>query len=128
MNKVINDILPGLAWGGGIVLLGLGARFAFNQGYIDNDTMLRIVIGATGLMIAYFGNRAPKAVAPSAFARQITRVTGWSLFLSGLVYAGLWAFAPIPLAIAAGTGAVLAGMIVSLGYCIWLRSRARVGA
>ena len=40
----------------------------------------------------------PKAVVPSAYARQATRVAGWSMVLSGLVYAGLWAFAPIPVA------------------------------
>jgi hypothetical protein len=123
MNKTVKEILPGVAWGAGILLLGLGARFAFNQGYIDDDMMQRVVIGATGLMIAYFGNRAPKAVAPSAYAQQIARVAGWSLVLSGLVYAGLWAFAPIPVAIWVGCGAVAAGMIVTLGYCLWLRAR-----
>lgn len=118
------ELLVGLAWGGGIVLLALAAKFAFNQGHIDHDTMLRIVIGINGLMIAYYGNRAPKAVAPSAYARQVARVAGWSLVLSGLVYAGLWAFAPIPLAITAGTGAVAAGILVTLGYCFRLRARA----
>jgi hypothetical protein len=117
------ELLVALAWGGGIVLLALGAKLAHNQGYIDHDTMLRLVIGINGLMIAYYGNRAPKAVAPSAYARQITRVAGWSLVLSGLVYAGFWAFAPIPLAITVGTGTVAAGMIVTLGYGLWLRMR-----
>ena len=122
------QLLGDLAWGGGIVLLALGASFARNQGYIDQDAVLRIVIGATGLMIAYFGNRAPKLIAPSAHARKITRVAGWSLFLSGLVYAGLWAFAPIPLAITLGCGSVAAGMIVTLGYCFWLRAQTRADA
>jgi hypothetical protein len=117
------ELLGPLAWAGGMVLLALGATFAREQGYIDQDTVLRVVIGANGLMIAYFGNRAPKAVAPSVYAQQITRVAGWSLVLSGLVYAGLWAFAPIPLAITAGSGAVVAGMIVTLAYCVWLRGR-----
>ncbi len=119
------ELAVALAWGGGMVLLALGAMFARNQGYIDQDTVLRVVIGINGLMIAYYGNRAPKAVAPSACARQIARVSGWSSVLSGLVYAGFWAFAPIPLAITVGTGAVAAGMIVTLGYCFWLRARAR---
>lgn len=118
------ELLAGLAWGGGIVLLALGARFAHQQGYIDRDTMLRLVIGMNGLMIAYYGNRLPKAVAPSAVARRITRVGGWAFVLSGLVYAGFWAFAPISLAVPVGTGAVAAGMIVTLGYCFWLRVRA----
>lgn len=120
MNK---EIRVALAWGGGMVLLALSAKFAHNLGYIDQDTVLRVVIGINGLMIAYLGNRAPKAIAPSAYARQITRVSGWSSVLSGLVYAGLWAFAPIPVAITVGSGAVLAGLVVTVGYCFWLRAR-----
>ena len=120
MNK---ELLVALAWGGGIVLLALAARFAHNQGYIDHDTVLRVVIGINGLMIAYYGNLAPKVVAPNAYARQVARVSGWSLVLSGLVYAGLWAFAPIPLAITVGTGAAAAGVILTLGYCFWLRAQ-----
>jgi hypothetical protein len=122
------ELLVAVAWAGGIVLLALGARFARDQGYIDQDTVLRVVIGINGLMIAYYGNLAPKAVAPSVYAQQITRVAGWSLVLSGLVYAGLWAFAPIPLAITLGSGAVAAGMIVTLAYCFWLWRRARADA
>ena len=53
------ELQVGLAWGGGIILLALTATFARNQGYIDQDAVLRIVIGANGLMIAWFGNRAP---------------------------------------------------------------------
>lgn len=122
MNK---EIRVALAWAGGLILLAIGASFARGQGYIDQDTMLRLVIGANGLMIAYFGNRAPKAIAPSAFARQITRVSGWSSVLSGLIYAGLWAFAPIQVAITVGSGVVLAGLVVTVSYCFWLRGRAQ---
>jgi hypothetical protein len=119
------DLVPALLWAGGIILLALAATLARRLGYIDQDTVLRVVIGINGLMIAYYGNRAPKAVAPSACAGQIARVAGWSLVLSGLVYAGLWAFAPIPVAVAGGTAAVLTGMLVTLGYCLRLRARAR---
>jgi len=119
------DLLVALFWGGGIVLLALAATLARKMGYIDQDTVLRVVIGINGLMIAYYGNRAPKAVAPSIYAARIARVSGWSQVLSGLVYAGLWAFAPIPVAIWVGCGAVLAGMAVTVGYCLQLRARAR---
>jgi len=125
MKKVTHELLPSLAWGGGIVLLALGAKFARGQGYIDHDTVLRLVIGANGLMIAYFGNRAPKMVAPSACARQITRFAGWSMVLSGLVYAGLWAFAPVSFALTAGTAVVALGIILTLGYGFKLRGQAR---
>lgn len=126
MNNVVNELRPGLAWAAGLILLALGASFARGQGYIDQDTTLRLVIGANGLMIAWFGNRAPKAVAPSACARQLTRFAGWSMVLSGIFYAGLWAFAPIPLAITLGTAAVATGIVATLVYSLRLRARARV--
>jgi hypothetical protein len=120
MNR---DLVGSLAWGGGIVVLALCATFARKLGYIEGDTVTRLVIGTNGLMIAWFGNRMPKAFAPSAWARQVRRVGGWSLVLSGLVYSALWAFAPIPVAIAVGCGAVLAGIAVTLAYCISLRAK-----
>jgi len=74
-------------------------------------------------MIASFGNRMPKTFVPNACARQARRVASWSLVLSGLVYAGLWAFAPIPVAVVGGCAAVLSGMAVTIGYCISLRAK-----
>ena len=114
-----------LAWGLGIVVVGLVASWARKLGYVDGDTVTRVVIGLTGLMIASFGNRMPKTFVPNSFARQARRVAAWSLVLSGLVYAGLWAFAPIPVAVVGGCGAVLLGMAVTIGYCISLRAKAK---
>lgn len=122
MNK---DLIGGLAWGGGIIALALAATFARKLGYIDGDTVTKVVIGINGLMIAWYGNRMPKAFAPSALARQVTRVGGWSMVLSGLVYAGLWAFAPITIAVIAGCAAVIAGIAVTFGYCLSLRAKAK---
>lgn len=122
MNR---DLIGSLAWGVGVVALALAATYARRLGLIDGDTVTRLVIGANGLMITWFGNRMPKAFVPSAWARSARRVGGWSMVLSGLVYAGLWAFAPIPVAIAGGCGAVVAGIAVTLGYCLALRARAK---
>ena len=119
------DIIEALAWATGMILLALGASFARNEGYIDQDMVLRLVIGVNGLMIAYFGNRAPKRLAPSNCARQIARVSGWSSVVSGLIYTGLWVFAPIPVAILVGSGVIVAGLIVTIGYLFWLRGRDR---
>jgi hypothetical protein len=124
MNK---DLIGSLAWGVGIVALALAATLARKLDYIDGDTVLRLVIGANGLMIAWTGNRIPKTFVPSAQAREARRVAAWSLVLSGLVYAGLWAFAPIQTAVIGGCGAVLAGIAVTLGYCLSLRAKANVG-
>ena len=122
MNR---DLVGSFAWGFGIVALALGATYARRMGYIESDTVTRLVIGANGLMIAWFGNRMPKAFVPSAWARSVRRVGGWSLALSGLVYAGLWAFAPINVAVAVGCGAVATGIAVTLGYSLMLRQKAK---
>jgi hypothetical protein len=57
MNK---ELIAALVWGGGIIALALGATFARKLGYIDGDTVTRLVIGVNGLMIAYNGNRLPR--------------------------------------------------------------------
>jgi len=44
--------------------------------------------------------------------------------LSGLIYAGLWAFAPMSVALLVGCGAVLAGIVLTIGYCVSLRAKA----
>jgi uncharacterized membrane protein len=120
MNK---QVIADFAWGVGIVVLALGATSARNLGYIDADTVIRLVLGATGLMVAWFGNRMPKTIAPSAHARQAQRVGGWSMAISGLVYAGLWAFAPFDVALIGGCAAVIGGIAVTVFYCLSLRGR-----
>ncbi|WGM48887.1 hypothetical protein KOAAANKH_03801 [Brevundimonas sp. NIBR10] len=120
MNK---DLINSLAWGGGIVVLALCASLARNLGFIDQDTTLRIVLGATGLMIASFGNRIPKTFVPGAGARKAQRVAGWSMVISGLVYAGAFVFAPVMTAVIVGCGAVILGMTVTFAYCLSLRNR-----
>jgi hypothetical protein len=122
MNK---ELMACLVWAGGTATVVLGAIFALKLGYIDGDTFLRVAIGINGLMIAWYGNRMPKTFVPSARLRQARRVSAWSQVLGGLVYTGLWAFAPIPLAIWGGLGALLAGSAVTLGYCLSLRGKAR---
>ena len=122
MNK---QLLTDLAWGVGIVVVALVASWARKLGYLEADTVTRMVIGLTGIMIASFGNRLPKTFVPSSRARQARRVAAWSLVLSGLAYAGLWAFAPIPIAVAGGSAAVILGMAVTFGYCLSQRSKAK---
>jgi hypothetical protein len=118
------DIVASLAWAGGIIAVALGATLARQLGYIDGETVLRVV-AMNGLMVAFYANRAPKIAPRNALAQRIARFSGWSLVLGGLVYAGFWAFAPIPLAMTIGTGALALGVILSLGYCFGLRARVR---
>lgn len=119
------ELITDLGWGVGILALALAATLARKLGYIDSDTVNRLVMGAIGLMLVSFGNRMPKKFVPEAWARQASRVGGWSMVLSGLIYAGLWAFAPFPVAVWGGSAAVLAGMAVTIGYCLSLRIKAK---
>jgi len=119
------DLIVDLGWGVGIVVLALAASLARKLGYIDTDTVNRLVMGAIGLMVAWFGNRMPKRFVPSDWGRRVNRVGGWSLALSGLVYAGLWAFATTQVAVIGGCGAILAGLAVTIGYCLSVRARTR---
>ena len=119
------DLKSSLAWGGGIIAVALAATLARRTGVIDADAVTRIVLGVIGLMVAWYGNRMPKTLAPNEINRQVTRVGGWSMALSGLLYAGLWAFAPLDVALIAGCGAILVGMAVTFGYCVALRNRTR---
>jgi hypothetical protein len=121
MNK---EIKAALIWAGGILALSLGAVTARKLGYVDGDTVTRLVMGINGLLIVWYGNRIPKTViARSAHARQAQRVAGWSQVISGLIYTGLFLLAPIRVAALVGTGAVFAGIVITLGYCLTLRDR-----
>ena len=119
------ELTTAVIWASCIIVMALAAKYASRHGYIDGDAALRLVIGANGLIVAWYGNRIPKVVVASAQARQAKRVTGWAQVLSGLTYAGLWAFAPIPVAITGGCSAIVAGLAVTLGYCLWLRASAK---
>jgi hypothetical protein len=122
MNK---ELLWSIRWGGGLIVLALAASAARKLGYIDAETTLRIVIGAIGLMTAAMGNRIPKTVVPGVSVYRAQRVAGWSMTLGGLVYAALWAFAPIQVATFGGVAALLIAMAVTVGYCLSLRHSAK---
>jgi hypothetical protein len=119
------ELTKALVWAGVMLVLALGAVFARKHGYIDGDMANRVVFVAIGLWMAWYGNRIPKTFAPSACARRAKRVSAWSMVLSGIIYTGLWAFAPISVAVWAGSGAVFASVAATLGYCLWLQSRSK---
>ena len=121
MNK---DLIKSLMVAGGLIAVALAATSARSMGLIDGDAVTRLVMAATGLMLVWYGNRMPKTFVPAAKARQVQRVGGWSMVLSGLIYAGLWAFAPLDLAFTAGCAVVVAGLVMTIGYCLSLRRKA----
>jgi hypothetical protein len=130
MNKeeARKELQGSLMWAAGIVLIALAGSYARRQGLLEPETVTRLVIGLNGLMIAWMGNRMPKAFVPQVWAQRVRRVGGWSLTLSGLIYASLFAFAPMQVAVWGGTAAVVTGIAVTLGYCISLRNKAKAKA
>jgi len=120
-----HDLIGSLGWAAGILALALAASLARKAGYIEPDTSVRIVIATIGLMVAWQGNRIPKTFVPSACARQAKRIAGWSMALSGLIYAGFYAFAPLHVAFVYGCGAIVAGIAVTAVSCLSLRLRQR---
>lgn len=120
MNK---EMRVALLWAGILITVALIATYLRRQGLLDQDAVIRTV-AMNGLMIIYYGNRAPKVAPHNAYAQHLARFSGWSSVLSGLVYAAFWAFAPISLAITIGTGAVALGMAATLAY--WYRLHGRM--
>ena len=119
------DLIAAAGWAIAFLALALAGRFARELGYVDGETVTRVMSGAIGLYVVWYGNRLPKAFVPSATGRRVRRMAGWSQVLSGLVYMGLWAFAPIPVAVKGGSVAILAGIVVTILYCVSLRAKAK---
>lgn len=120
MNR---DILKSLAVAGAIIALALVATASRNAGLIESETVTRLVMGAIGLMLVWYGNSMPKSFVPAARARQVQRFGGWSMVLSGLAYAGLWIFAPVSVAFTGGCAAVVAGIAATVLYGLGLRQK-----
>jgi hypothetical protein len=121
------ELIGALIWACVMFALALGTSFLNKQGYINHDTVIRVLTGASGLWLAWFGNRMPKTFVRSTQGRQAQRFAARSYVLSGLVYAGLWAFAPIPVATWVGLSAILAGIVVTFGYCLSLPGKMKAG-
>ena len=118
MSDVKSEVVPNLVAAGALIAAALAATAARQAGWIDGDAVTRIVMGGTGLMLAWVGNRMPKRFVPAAQAQRVNRVGGWAMAVSGPVYGALWAFAPFDVALWGGCAAVILGMAVTIGYCL----------
>jgi hypothetical protein len=81
---------------------------------------MQVVIGLT---LAAYANLMPKDVGrwrasatAAARAQSALRVGGWSMTLAGLAHAGIWAFAPLPVAHVAAIAVVASAMLITLIY------------
>jgi uncharacterized protein (DUF697 family) len=118
----------GFALGLAAVFLAVaaGLRFAAAEGMIAEDLARRIVQVLVGLGLAAWANVMPKqlsgprrSVEAETRSQAGLRVTGWSMTLAGLAYAGFWAFAPLPLADTVSPVPIVVAMVLTLGYAVW---------
>lgn len=117
-----------------VFILGsaLALRYAESAGVLGADDVRRAMQVLIGLMLAGYANLMPKqgrglgSLSAQARAQTALRVGGWSLTLGGLIYAGLWAFAPLGIADTAGLVVVAAATLMTLGYAVWAFTACRL--
>ncbi len=128
-------LTQGVALGALMLLAAAGFKYAEAYHLIGPDVGARgtqVVIGAA---LAFYANFMPKSLSSSKSSPQsigrmqsVLRFGGWSFALSGLAYAVLWAFAPLPLAHTGSIVAVASAMVVTLGYAAWTCATRRASA
>lgn len=113
MNK--KQLLIDFAWGPLIVCASLLASYLRDLGYTDGDTVTRVVMCLSGLMVASFGNRVPQCLLPETESVIFRKLASKSLVLGGITFTGLWAFAEIQVANHLG----ITILVLSLAITLW---------
>lgn len=123
---IIRKLAPAIALAALMLAAAAGLRYAESVGLLGPDSARRTLQVLIGLMLAGYANLMPKQIgkagaSPLALARtqSALRVGGWSLTLAGLVYAGLWALAPLPVADTLSMIVVAAATALTAGYAVW---------
>lgn len=96
-------------------------------GLIDSETTTRGVMVLIGLMLVVTGNSMPKkqegppaqTVGEITTRQSILRVGGWAMMIGGLIWIGLWAFAPRDIAQVGSIAAVGTATLVMVVYSVW---------
>lgn len=114
------QLLIDFSWGPIIVCTSLLASYLRDLGYTDSDTVTRVVMCLSGLMVATFGNRVPQTLLAQTQVSVLRKLASKSLVLGGLIFAGLWAFAETSIAISGGITVLVLGFFTSLGHVIAL--------
>jgi hypothetical protein len=129
-----NRLVPAIALAAFIIGAALALGYAENAGWIGDDMAKRTMQVLIGLMLAAYANLMPKQLGrprgtarAEAAAQSVLRVGGWSLTLASLVYAGLWAFAPLDLANIASMIVLGGATAFMLGYSVWTFMTCRRG-
>lgn len=103
------------------------------QGWIDQDVVMRAYNVIMGLTLAVYANFLPKlmdgttprSIHEATLAQVVGRVTGWSMMLAFLIWAALWAFAPLSIARTGSIAAVILSVLVTLAFIAWTATHRR---
>lgn len=112
---------------GAIIGASLLITLARQQGWLDAGQVMRAFNIVLGLCFAVYGNAMPKmmdgtpprTLREATVAQAIGRVAGWAMTLAFLVWTVLWAFAPLQIAKIGSIAAVVASLVVMVGYSVW---------
>jgi hypothetical protein len=129
MTTVTRPIVHALGFAALMLAVSLGARLAFQVGWVDDAELSRrlgmVVFGAFYL---FTGNQLPKSLTPlaslrcSAVATQsLQRLMGWTQVLAGLVVMLAWIVLPTDTAQTVTVVAITGGVVIVLAQIARLR-------
>lgn len=126
LSRAKNEIFFGLKLAAVMIAGALLLAMARRLGWVNAEQVMRGQNVIIGLALAAFCNVMPKrmhgsprSVYHATLAQAVGRVGGWAMTLAFLVWAALWAFAPLNLARIGAMAAVIAGVAVMIGYTVW---------
>ena len=110
------------------LILGTAVALKYAEGLeiVTADSSRRTMQVMIGLILAAYANVMPKDIGQwrastrgATTSQSVLRFGGWLMTLAGLAYAGLWAFAPIPVADVAATVVVATATLLMATYATW---------
>jgi uncharacterized membrane protein YgdD (TMEM256/DUF423 family) len=109
------------------VFAGVLLALASSRGFISNETMLRGAMMVVGLGLAAVANMIPKrpdgppppTLQLAVLRQTVMRTAGWAMMVGGLLFAGLWAFAPLDVAPIGAAIALGVSMVLGLSGVTW---------
>ncbi len=133
---MMKPILQSLAMAAAMLLATALLKYAAVTHLIGPEVATRGVQVVIGVWLAAYANFMPKtlpsahpSIRLAALRQSILRFSGWLFTLSGIAYAGFWAFAPEPIARVGAIVAVACALVGTVAYTTWAcATRGRVGA
>ena len=115
---------------GGSLISVSAVTLARKLGAIDDPTVgVRVMMATFGLLVAFYGNTLPKALAPlaadpgrEARAQNCRRRAGWTFVLAGSGYAVAWLALPMAIAPTASMIVLVGGIAGPLAWRRLVRS------